>query len=171
MRARWASPKSRSNEATGYLVDLIYAPFIVIVEEKKKKKRELSISQRKSYKTLFKQCYATVDSALGACNQCTGPGQCTRARMQSSATYIYANRPGRYAARCRSRIPPCPNVLSTIQVRQQWRWACILRTPHPRLGYRKWTSTTCNTSIYPAPWQAPLSNQSLPRMNKHHVQH
>ena len=41
----------------------------------------------------------------------------------------------------------------------------------PRLGYREWTSTTCNTSIYPAPWQAPLSNQSLPRMNKHHVQH
>ena len=40
MRPRWASPKSRSNEATGYLVDLIYAPFIVIVEEKKKKKKE-----------------------------------------------------------------------------------------------------------------------------------
>ena len=40
MRARWASPKSRSNEATGYLVDLIYAPFIVIVEEKKEKKRK-----------------------------------------------------------------------------------------------------------------------------------
>ena len=79
-------------------------------KKKRKKERELSISQRKRYKTLFKQWYATVDSAFGAhaINQCTGPGQYVHAHAEQC--HIHANRPGRYAARCRSRIPPCPNV-------------------------------------------------------------
>ena len=88
MRARWAPPKSRSKEATGHLVDLIYAPFIVIGEEKRKE-RELSISQRKSCKTLFKQWHATVD--LPSVSMQMHPMHRTGTmykRMQSSATYM-----------------------------------------------------------------------------------
>ena len=78
--------------------------------KKKKKERELSISQRKSYKTLFKQWYATVDSAFGA-HAINAPNrENVHAHAHAQQCHIHANRPGRYAARCRSRIPPCPNV-------------------------------------------------------------
>ena len=75
-------------------------------EKKEKKERELSISQRKSYKTLFKQWYATVDSAFGA-YAINAPDRDTR--MQSSATYMWIGRAGMplVAALAYHRVPTC----------------------------------------------------------------
>ena len=79
-------------------------------KKENKKERELSISQRKSYKTLFKQWYATVDSAFGAHAINAPDRDNVHAHGHAQQCHIHANRPGRYAARCRCRIPPCSNV-------------------------------------------------------------
>ena len=95
MCARWASPKLRSNEATGYLVDLIYAPFIVIVEKKERKKKEsLALASARATRRCSNSGTqpSTLPSVRMQSMHRTGKTY-TRTRMQSSATYMRIGRP------------------------------------------------------------------------------
>ena len=95
MRARWASSKSRSCEATGHIVDLIYAPSIVIVE-KKKEKKELTI---KDLQEVVQMVVRNVNLPSVCMHSMHGIGIMYK-HMQSSVTYLPVH--ARAGAVCRS---------------------------------------------------------------------
>ena len=175
MRARWAPPKSRSNEATGHLVDLIYAPFIVIGEEKKKKESWALASARAARRCSNIGTQPSICLRWACkCIQCTGPGQCTSACRAALHTCDSAGRLLRYAARCRFRIPPCPNVAShcfqthadsnrpdlRAQRCVQWHWpsGCGWTTNYHRPdGWRRPSPGKCCS---PNPFGLPVQHQN-----------
>ena len=125
--ARRASPKSRSNEATGYLVDLIYAPFIIIVEKKKRKKKE---SWALASARATRRCSnsdmqpSTLPSVRMQSMHRTGTTY-TRTCMHSSATYMRIGRASMplVAALAYHRAPTCQSLRAeSIAVCMQ-RWS------------------------------------------------
>ena len=141
IRARWASPKSRSNEATDSpcWFDL-FMPRLSSLWRKKEKKESWALASARAARhcSNFKQRYAAVDSALGA-HAFNAPDR-DNVQAHAEQCHIHANRPGRYAARCRSRIPPCPNVSIHICVhgkvfkRKTWQTSKEANPPYAKFS-------------------------------------